>query len=417
MVSRLPLLVLPALLAATAPGQLTRSESAPFELRTAHAATAQKVLDLFGAPATLPKLDDGGNWLLTLAEGGELTAHSDDSLISALQVTIRPEPLMKLFPGRWEDALQQVRNRLADALRTAGLPAPTTSPWLDALAALPAQASHVRIRVDGDLDDPRSLAAQAWMRPRSGTWLDDFVRTVKPLGLPTVARIGPPKSAAMSLRVAVELDGDERPLDALFDLLAASTSPEQRASAARAFWGTLDGSLIAEWNARTGSVMSILGLRDPDRLRKLHRGKELRSWMAAQRTTSQGFEIEFTPDAVEHRGASLWKSVARPTQPAASHLPTTLQSEIVSHGGIVETYLLGAIGADQTLVEDLIDRARQHSFHRDILSELILARLRIRPRELLAAHAGELDLDQLPATVVATVGNTGELFFFSIKLP
>ena len=417
MASRLPLLMLPAGLAATVSAQT----DPPLVLRTAHAPTAQKALAFFEADGPLPPLQRGQNWRLELDAQGGLAAETDESLIGALQISIHPAQLMQVFPGSWASAVQSARETFAQALRDAGLEATPSSPLFDALVDFPQQVAHIRVRVDGDLAKPQhNLNAQVWMRPVPDTWLDLFVKTVRPRGLPTIFGVNP--GSALSARLAVKLEGAEQALEPVVRLLvsAGTSSPEaaeRGAKAASAYLGALDGSLAAGWNPRTGSMVSILGLRKGDLVRKLYGHPSFLAWTESTRTTPTGFEVEFIPNALTHRGVSLWKSVVRPAESVAARMPDRfLQDEIVSYGGAVGSYLIGVTGVDESFVKGLIERASKHKFRRNILPNMTMARVQLRPARLLEARRDQLDLDGLPKSVVANLGTTGELLFLSLRL-
>ena len=171
------------------------------------------------------------------------------------------------------------------------------------------------------------------------------------------------------------------------------------------------------WNPDAGTILSIAGLRDPGTIRDLYNHPDFLDWMKSSRSTPSGFEVEFTPNALTHRGASLWKSVVRPAASIASRLPEPyLQNEVVSYGGVVKNSLLGLTGYEESRVVQLIGATVDQAFHRNILPNMILARLQLTPARWFAARAEELDLDSLPESVAVSLGTTGELIFLSLRL-
>lgn len=415
MVRRLPLLMLPALLViASASAQ----DEKPFALRTAHAPTAQLALDLFGVQSPLPALKPGENWLLQVGPRGRLRAVTDTSLITALQIAIRPVPLMESHPRAWAAAVRRVREFVGRAWNETGIESVQLLGLFDVLVDFPTQVEHVRLRVDGDLSRPLDgVEVQVWLRAVPGSWLETFIKTVQPLGLPTIYGVAP--QSAVTLRVAVNLDGAEAGLAPLADLFAkmGATSTEQAERAASVYWQAFDGSMLASWDPEAGDLISIVGLRDPAVIRDLYDHPAFHDWMKATRTTPTGFAVEFTPDALTHGGASLWKSVVRPPEGVPSTVPEGfLAGDMVSYGGVAGNYLLGTTGIDESGVAELIDTANKQAFHRNILPTMMLALLQIDSAKLLSAHSDKLDLARMPASVAVNLGTTGELLFLSLRL-
>jgi hypothetical protein len=413
MLSRLVVLVLPALL-----GAAVAAQAKPLVLRTAHAPTLRRALDVLGVDKPVPKLSTGQNWLLELGPKGEFEVKADESLIAPLQIAIRPKLLMKRYPGVWAAGVQRLRDAVTGIWRDAGIETAEALRLFGALVDFPQQVAQVRLRISGDLSAPlRDVDAQIWLRPAKDTWLARFIETVRPLGLPTIQSIAP--DSAATLRVAVELDGASEALAPIAGMLArtGASSPRQAEQSAGAYWEAFDGSLVVSWNPENGSVLSVAGLRNPDLFRDLYRQPELAEWMASARTNSSGFEVEYTPNALTTEQATLWKSVARPTGAVSSRMPDAyLQREIVSYGGVASSYLLGTINVEETGVRALVDAASKHAFPRDILPSMFLARLEISPARFLAPRGDEIDVRRLPSSVTIGLGSTGELLLLSLRL-
>jgi len=412
---RLPFLLLPALLVVA---RAHAQNEKPFSLRTAHAPTAQRALDLFGSQDPLPELKEGENWLLEVGPKGNLRARTDESLITQLQISIRPAPLMKTHPQAWAQAVRRGRELVAKAWQATGIGSVELLRVFDALVDFPEQVDHVRLRVAGNLDRLLDeLDVQIWLRPLPGSWLETFVKTVEPLGVQTIYGVAP--KGAVTLRVAAKLDGAEAALAPLAELFAklGATSTQQAEQAAHVYWQAFDGSMLASWDPETGSLVSIAGLRNPDFIRELYDHPAFHDWMKVTRSTPSGLVVEFTPDALTHGGATLWKSVVHPPEGIASKVPERfLAEDLVSYGGVAGRYLIGTTGVDERGVAELIDAATKETFLRNIMPKMLLAHVQIAPAKLLSAHADQLDLDRLPKSVAVNLGTTGELLFLSLRL-
>lgn len=386
-------------------------------IKTAHAATAARVAAYFDVEQDLPTLKRGQNWSFELGDTRTLQVKVEEGMIGNLQVLLRPKKLNQIYPDAWASIGTHARETFASVMQDAGLEPPAASPIFDAWARIPEQVEQVRVRADGDLGHPlENLNVQIWVRAAPKTWLKSFIAAAKPLGLPTILRVA--TDSAMTMRVGIDLSDARDVLRPVTRLIASrvAASAEQAARSAQVYLDNFDGSMTAAWNPRTGSMVFVAGVRESATTNKLYNHPSFTNWLESTQTTPSGFDVKFTPNAIEHRGSRIWKSVARPSAEVANRLPDRfLQSEIVSYGGLAGDYVIGATGVEESFVKGIVDRAVGHQFKRTVMPRLTFLNAHVRLADFLEASGREMS-NRLPNTIGCGLGTSGDLLFLRVKL-
>jgi len=326
-------------------------------VKTARPEVADSMAMGFDHPDELPDLAADAHYVLSLGADQKLKVETGTGDVGLMEVTADPAALMEMFAEQVEGGKAMFRGTMTLALQPQGLTPKDVAAFVDGMFAFPKQIQQLSLKVVGDPEAVTETGLDITLRmdPLAGSPFAATVEALQPCsqGAPTL----PGDAAAM-----LHMQGSIAPasLPALFEPFLALTvrmtsQGDEQAQKTKAlyekFLKLYDGGFSASFGFPFNGYM-LMGMLDGEAAQKMFASEEYLAVMKAQQVANRDMKMELTPNAFEHRGAKVMKSVMTNDGEPNPVMPDGILESYFTQIG---TWFGGTLGGKDSDAKTLID--------------------------------------------------------------
>ena len=347
-----------ALVAAPSVAQDTTAGSA-LTIRTTDTNVARSALRMFESSAELPTPGDGGCIVLSLDDGGQMTARAGEGS-NWLQIDADPSILMQIFAPQIQQARGMAQMVGGMQLAQAGMDFETVNKVVGAVFEFPNQIGALRITMPKEANPENGVDLTVDMTPVADTWFDKLVKNAKQTGqgIPTIDAASP----LATMFLDVDLTALETQLQPLMDFGMAfmgATGEGEDAEAMKTMSRQMTqqwvGTAMMTWDASNG-MRALSGVKDSAKLAEMMDDPLYEKIAKASGEMAGNAEVEFTRAAFEHRGVKVVSNKVIYDDPSQMPLSEdgTMQQYVAAAGN---TMVMTMFGGGKDAISGLIDLA------------------------------------------------------------
>jgi len=403
-------LFLPLLLCAALPAQQpTDAGDQALVIKTADPEVADRVADMFDAPATeLPKLETGDSYVMTVGSDGKLKTTTEHGAGSFLQVRAKPAALASIFADQIQQANQQASMMAGFAAGNLGISPAELNKFVDAVFAFPQQLQGIDVDVRGSaangFDGKVAIAAAP------DGWFATFVATLdaNEAGAPQVQR----PDAVLHLVTNLAREALTQAAQPFLPFIVGPGAPEKEQ---KAKFGAMmkdvvahyDGTLDLAVTADAGTKL-VVGLVDAEKLASIMGSDDYKTWRRTSSESNPMADVEIKDAAVTHRDVAMTKTHTEVSTPMGQQDQTTFS-------GIAGQYMF--VAGSEADAKSLVDTVLDDQLKRAPLAKGALLTLTAKVAEMVRTMSqGMADGEGLPAQLDLALTRDGSALHFSFKV-
>ena len=378
------------------------AQDSPLVVRTADTGVASGLQSQFGAFQPLPPLEAGQHYVLTLGGNGiAVTSGSGD--VGLMQIDARPGALMEMFSDQIDQYLGMGRAIAMMTLSQQGIKPGPAMEVIQGVLDFPNQIQSLGVRITGDPDAPeQGFAAELSLEPVARTWFAGLVSALAPVsaGAPDLD-IGGAMRGSLALGMT-----STAPLAPFVSFLSAFGSgsdadKENRMQILQKSLDLMTGAVGMGWDLGGGGMQLITALEDADAMRALMADSAYAEWATSSMGGASGMEVDYEPDAFEHRGVKVAKmSVEMGGMAAGMASPIAPDGKFQSYYAVAGDYsLTSTYATSDASIKALIDSVLDQKVKRTPLPGNMLASFTMRVADFAAMFAGGMPLGDAPETL------------------
>lgn len=416
------------LLCASIPSLLPAQDQsgAALVLRTNNAELAASMLSSFDATAEVPAMGEGSFIVLTLDDGGKISASTAEGEAPYMSLQARPADLMEIFSDDVDGAQQMAQGMGGMAAGSMGIDFSDVAVIVGGVFSFPRQIDSLSLEVAEDPGDAMNLNAAIQITPKADTWFGKLVDATQMNGAGRMA-IGD-SDAMMRMDSNLDISKLGEVLRPLFALAAKMTakSGDDLAKAAKAiddYFKASDGTMSMSFNPGQSGMLTLIGLSDAELSSKLLYGDAFAEIYAIQQRKNRMVEFEVEQKAMEHREVQVVK-VTQTSEAQGMMGPNPFagpDGSMVSYYAVANGILLMAgNGAGSGEIKGLIDSALDGKFAREPLGKDVLMTAAFRIKELAGAFGGMAgappgSADEMPETMNLDLKKIGKSLMIEVS--
>ncbi|MHC5064009.1 MAG: hypothetical protein ACYTG5_08545 [Planctomycetota bacterium] len=413
------------LLCATIPTVLPAQDqsSAALVLRTNNAELAASMLSSFDPEAEAPAMSDGSHIVLTLDDGGKISASTSEGEAPYMSLQARPADLMEIFSNDVDGAQQMAQGMGGMAAGSMGIDFADVATIVGGIFSFPRQIESLSLEVAEDPGSSMDLNADIQITPKADTWFGNLVDATQ---LNSEGRMAiTDANAMMTMDSNLDIAKLGEVLRPIFALMAKMTakSGDDLAKAAKViddYFKASDGTMSMSFNPGQSGMRTLVGLRDAELSSSLLYGEGFAELYEIQQRKNRMVEFEVEQKALEHRDIQVVK-VTQTSEAQGMMGPNPFagpDGSMVNYyavaGGVL---LMAGNGAGTGEIKALIDSALDGNLTREPLGKDVLATAVFRIKDLAGAFGGMAGAppgteDEMPETMTLDLKKTGK----SLKL-